>query len=241
MKKKILQGLAILSAITMVSGCQGTKPKESASESSKTASVVASDSLDTSMEASKDTSVSASSVAEVKASFVLDFEKKEYLVGPTVNFDAAFTPGHIKFEPETGFTGNAYQGIVAAQTQGGTWWVSGVAMDKKGSNDTGFKDIKKITFKYKSTVAYTESPFVFQLVWKDKTTGDTVATIEEEFPMEKTDEIKTFSIDVLEDITKDLNDASNYYLDWMMVGLKENANDDFKPGKFFIDDVSFWK
>ncbi len=228
--------------VSLLSGCNGNSTvktsKDAISGTSSTAVAVTSEEKSSTAEVSSE----AMSVAvEQKASFILDFEEASMLVGPTVNFDPAFTKDHILFVPQTGFAGNVYKAVVAPQTQGGTWWVSGVALDKNGSEESKFKDLKTISFKYSSTVEFINSPFVVQFVWKDKTTGDKVATVEEEFPMEKTSEIKTFTINVPQEVATDLNDASNYYLDWFMVGLKENAGGDFKSGTFYIDDISFSK
>lgn len=178
---------------------------------------------------------------EESASFVIDFENEDVFTYQTVNFDEAITEKCYKIEPNEKLNGNAFKGIVKGQEEGATWWVAGMAFAPEYTQTKSFKDLEKITFKYTSTVDFSgEIPFVVQLVWKDVITGEQVAIVQVDFPIEKNDEMIRFEIEVPEETKEDLNGITGYYLDWFMVGLEGNADDLLNPENFMIDDVAFY-
>lgn len=175
-----------------------------------------------------------------KPTYAVDFEADNLLTWQTVCFNEDMTADNLTIDTADGFKGKALNAKISQIEDGNTWWVTGIAMSPELTTEENFKDLKRISFNYKSTVAYQEVPFIVQLVWKDKDTGDELGSIQIDFPMEKTNKVKTFEIEVPEDLTTELNSASNMYLDWFMVGLEDNAGDAFRPGKFTIDNIAFY-
>jgi hypothetical protein len=182
----------------------------------------------------------ASACSGPKPTYSIDFENANLTTYQTINFDEAMTPEGFKIGAEDGFKGNVLNLKISQADESNTWWTAGMGMSPDLTSEANFKDLKRITFDYKSTVEYKEVPFVVQIVWKDKTTGDEAGSITVDFPMEKTDKVKTFEIPIPADLTEKLNNATNYYLDWFMIGLADQAGDAFSTGKFSVDNINFY-
>jgi hypothetical protein len=182
----------------------------------------------------------ASACSGPKPTYSIDFENANLTTYQTINFDEAMTPDGFKIGTEDGFKGNALNLKIIQADESNTWWTAGMSMSPDLTTEANFKDLKRITFDYKSTVEYKEVPFIVQIVWKDKTTGDEAGSITVDFPMEKTDKVKTFEFPIPADLTEKLNNATNYYLDWFMIGLADQAGDAFSTGKFSVDNINFY-
>ncbi len=173
------------------------------------------------------------------SNFTLNFEDQTLISGKTINFNATLSEG-IVIGPQAGFTGSAFKAPISS-VDGGIWWVFGINLDKAKNSEANFKGLKDITFKYKSTVAFPTSPFIIQLVWKNKADATEVTKIEQVFTCEK-DAIKTVTVAIPADVKTKLDTKTGYYLDWVMVGLKSDAaNNEFRTGSFIFDDLSFNK
>ncbi len=175
-----------------------------------------------------------------KPTYSIDFEAENLTTFQTVNFDDTMTPEGFKIGAEDGFKGNALNLKITQADESNTWWAAGMGMSPDITSEANFKDLKRITFDYKSTVEYKEVPFMVQIVWKDKTSGEEAGSITVDFPMEETDKVKTFEIPIPADLTEKLNNATNYYLDWFMIGLADQAGDAFSTGKFSVDNINFY-
>lgn len=181
-----------------------------------------------------------SSMSSFAASnFVVDFEDPSMFGFKTISFKDSLNP-LMEFKAQTGFTGKALVAPITSVDQA-IWWVTGLGLDKAKSSEVDFKNLKDITFSYKSTVAFTDSPFIIQLVWKNKADAAEVASIEYAFPVVK-DVITKVTVPVPAAVKTKLDTKTGYYLDWIMVGLKADAiNDEFRSGTFIYDTVSFNK
>jgi len=224
MRKFFVLTMVLILALAMFAGC-----------TSKTEEAVVEPEVEVTPE------VTAEPQPEESASFVIDFETEGVYTYQTVNFDEAFAEECYAVEPVEGLEGNALSLTVKNQQEGNTWWVSGTAFAPEYTQEASFKDLEKITFKYTSSVDYSdEIQFVVQLVWKDVITGEEVTALQVDFPITKAAEFTRFEIEVPAETKEDLNSVTGYYLDWFMVGLEGNADDLFNPGSFAIDDVAFY-
>ena len=171
--------------------------------------------------------------------FAIDFENASLFASKTINFSEALST-QIEIAPQTGFTGNAFKAPITSENSG-IWWTTGLALDKTKSSEADFKNLKNVTFKYKSTVAFTSTPFIIQLVWKNKADAAEVTKFEYAFPV-VTGAVTTVTVPVPDDVKAKLNTKTGYYLDWVMIGLKSDALDnEFRSGTFIYDDIVFNK
>lgn len=172
----------------------------------------------------------------------IDFENNniEYL---RACFDEEFTPESLSIENfEAGFKGKVYKCKVTMPSPDETWWVSGIKfLNNNTDKKAYYTNLDTISFKYKSTVTYKdEVQFIIQMVWKENKSEREIASISVDFPIEKTADVKTFSFKVDSNEAELLNNADNYYLDWIMIGLESGAGELFNKGVFFVDDISFY-
>lgn len=172
----------------------------------------------------------------------IDFENNniEYL---RACFDEEFTPESLSIEKsEQGFNGNVLKCKVTMPSPEDTWWVSGIKfLNNNTDKKAYYTNLDTISLKYKSTVAYDEDvQFIIQMVWKENRSEREIAAISVDFPIEKTADVKTFSFKINNDEAELLNNAENYYLDWVMIGLESGAGELFHKGVFFVDDISFY-